>query len=195
MSARMAEPSLGPSTFAELYGRHHQGLLAFFMRRTFDAEVSVDLVAETFAQAFSGRRRFRGTTRDAEAALLYTVARRLLSRYYRHGRAERDALERHGVARAQLDDESLARIEELAGVATMRGLIGEHVRALSLEHREALALRVVAVGVYREFVPKTGLAADRRRRVDLAGGTAIAHSLCETDAAMTASRRPRELPV
>lgn len=159
----MAEPSLGPSTFAELYARHQRGLLAFFMRRTFDAEVSVDLVAETFAQAFSGRRRFRGTTQDAEAALLYTVARRLLSRYYRHGRAERDALERLGVARAQLDDESLARIEELAGVATMRGLIAEHLRALSLEHREALALRVVDELAYPDIAARLGVSEQTAR--------------------------------
>ncbi len=111
MSEPTDEPYLGPSTFSELYERHRQGLLAFFMRRTFDAEAAVDLVGETFAQAFTGRRRFRGTTTDAEVALLYTVARRLLAHYYRRGRAERDALQRLGVSRPALDDDSLARIE------------------------------------------------------------------------------------
>lgn len=177
----MAEPSLGPSTFAELYARHHQGLLAFFMRRTFDAEASVDLVGETFAQAFGGRRRFRGTTQDAEAAWLYTVARRLLSRYYRRGRAERDALERLGVARAQLDDESLARIEELAGVATMRGLIAEQVRALSLEHREALALRVVEELAYPDVAARLGVSEQTARARVSRGLRALDRLLAQAD--------------
>ena len=70
MAGDPESPRLGPSSFSELYARHQRGLLAFFMRRTFDAEVSVDLVGETFAQAFTGRRRFRGRTTEAEAAFL-----------------------------------------------------------------------------------------------------------------------------
>lgn len=163
MDRRVNEPSLGPSTFDELYARHQRGLLAFFMRRTFDAEVAVDLVGETFAQAFSGRRRFRGTTPEEEAALLYVVARRLLSRYFKRGRAERAALERLGVARPELDDESLARIDELAGVATMRGLIAEQPRALSDEHREALALRVVEERAYPDVARRLGVSEQTAR--------------------------------
>jgi RNA polymerase sigma factor (sigma-70 family) len=159
----MSEPTLGPSTFAELYARHQRGLLAFFMRRTFDAEVAVDLVGETFAQAFSGRRRFRGTTPEQEAALLYTVARRLLSRYFRRGRAERTALERLGVPRPELDDESLARIDELAGVATMRGLIAEQLRELSEQHREALALRIVEELGYDDVALRLGVSEQTAR--------------------------------
>lgn len=159
----MDEPYLGPSTFSELYERHQQGLLAFFMRRTFDAEAAVDLVGETFAQAFTGRRRFRGTTTDAEVALLYTVARRLLAHYYRRGRAEREALQRLGVARPELDDDSLARIEELAGVATMRGLIADELRALSAEHREALTARVVDELGYPEVAVRLGVSEQTAR--------------------------------
>jgi RNA polymerase sigma factor (sigma-70 family) len=150
-------PRLGPSSFAALYERHQRGLLAYFMRRTFDAEAAVDLVGETFAQAFVGRRRFRGATAEQEAAFLYGVARRLLSRYLRRGRAERAALERLGVARPHLDDESLARIEELAGVATMRALVGEHLRALSEEQRRALRLRVVEELPYSEVAARMGV--------------------------------------
>jgi hypothetical protein len=68
MSGDSESPRLGPSSFSELYARHQRGLLAFFMRRTFDAEASVDLVGETFAQAFTGRRRFRGRSAEAEAS-------------------------------------------------------------------------------------------------------------------------------
>jgi RNA polymerase sigma-70 factor (ECF subfamily) len=39
----------------------------FLARRTFDVEVARDLTAETFAQAFEHRGRFRGQS-DAEAS-------------------------------------------------------------------------------------------------------------------------------
>jgi len=163
MSGDPESPRLGPSSFSELYARHQRGLLAFFMRRTFDAEASVDLVGETFAQAFTGRRRFRGRSAEAEAAFLYVIARRLLARYFRRGRAERAALERLGVARPEPDDASLARIEELAGVATMRALIGEQLRSMSPEHRQALQLRVVEERSYPEVAARMGVSEQTAR--------------------------------
>jgi len=45
--------------FRELYDRWADRLLAYFYRRTLDAEVAGDLLAETFAVAFERRRRFR----------------------------------------------------------------------------------------------------------------------------------------
>src|SRR5512132_2350281 len=45
--------------FGQLYARHHRELLGFFVRRTADAQLAADLTAETFAQAFVARRRFR----------------------------------------------------------------------------------------------------------------------------------------
>jgi hypothetical protein len=56
-----------PSAFGGFYMAQSRELLAFFVRRTFDFEVARDLTAETFAQAFEHRRRFRGST-DAEAS-------------------------------------------------------------------------------------------------------------------------------
>ena len=49
--------------FEHLYRASAQPLLVFLARRTLDAEVALDLWAETWAAAFAGRRRFRG---DAE---------------------------------------------------------------------------------------------------------------------------------
>lgn len=157
----MGQPSevlrLGRSSFSELYEAHQRGLLAFFVRRTFDPEASLDLVGETFAQAFTGRRRFRGESPEEEAAYLYGIARHLLARYWRRGRAERAAMERLGVRRPELDDESLARIEELAGVAEMRAVVSEQLRGLSVEHRQALRLRVVEELPYDEVAARLGV--------------------------------------
>ena len=57
----MADPRLD---VGELYARHRDELLAFFVRRTSDIEVALDLWSETFAQALAGRGRYRGGTEE-----------------------------------------------------------------------------------------------------------------------------------
>jgi RNA polymerase sigma-70 factor (ECF subfamily) len=47
-----------PDAFAQFYRRHVGGVIAYFRRRTGDAELAADLTAETFAAALAGRRRF-----------------------------------------------------------------------------------------------------------------------------------------
>jgi DNA-directed RNA polymerase specialized sigma24 family protein len=46
-----------PEAFARFHRRHVRGVLAYFRRRTGDAETAADLTAETFAAALEGRRR------------------------------------------------------------------------------------------------------------------------------------------
>ena len=77
-----------------LYVRHREELLAFLVRRTSDIEVALDLWGETFAQALAGRGRYRGETEEEAGAWLYGIAKRQRARYYRRGRAERQAITR-----------------------------------------------------------------------------------------------------
>jgi DNA-directed RNA polymerase specialized sigma24 family protein len=49
-------------------------VLAFLARRTFDTEAARDLMAETFAQAYRSRTRFRGSSDAEAAAWLYSIA-------------------------------------------------------------------------------------------------------------------------
>src|SRR3954454_15201855 len=105
-----------PSAFGAFYASQSRQLLAFFARRTFDVEIARDLTAETFAQAFEHRRRFRGST-DAEASgWLYGIARHQLSRYARQGKIERKALERLGIQVPTVTAEDYDHIVELAGL-------------------------------------------------------------------------------
>ena len=129
--------------FAEAYDRHARSILIFLARRTCDPETALDLTAETFAQAFASRRRFRGTTDEEAAAWFFAIARNVLSRYVRRGTAERRALTRLGVEVPSLEPEDLARVVELAGLDDLRGAVSRELDALSDEHREALQLRVV----------------------------------------------------
>ena len=111
---------LDSNDFAALYDRHAAELLGFFVRRTYDPDAGVDLLAETFAVAFKDRRQFRGEDPDAARAWLYGVARHRLALFFRRGRVERRALARLGVERRGLTEPEYDRIEELAASSELR---------------------------------------------------------------------------
>ncbi|PTL59034.1 hypothetical protein C7Y72_04915 [Paraconexibacter algicola] len=154
---RGVEPRLGPSTFRELWTAHAEPLLRFFARRTMDPEASMDLVAETFAAAFTGRRRFRGRTREEEAAYLHGIARRQLLHWYRHAAVQRRATRRLGVQRPAMDDESYARVEELVHSAPERAAVRAALLALSDAQQQVLRLRVVEERDYAEIAAVLGV--------------------------------------
>ena len=87
--------------FTALYREAAQDLVVFFARRTYDADAAADLMAETFARAYLGRRRFRGSSEEEARAWLFGIARRRLAMYIRRGKAERRALRRLGLERPQ----------------------------------------------------------------------------------------------
>ncbi len=152
-----------PAAFADFYRAESEGLLLFFTRRTFDAQVALDLTAETFAQAFAGRARFRGTT-DAEAGgYLYAIAHRLLARYWQRGKVEREAVERLGLRVPHATDDDHAAIEERAGLDGLRPAIREQLRRLSREQQEAVVLRVVEELPYEEIAQRLRIPEDAVR--------------------------------
>src|SRR5918996_702895 len=114
-----------PEAFARFYDEHAQAVLAYLARRLYDAEIALDLTAETFAQAYLARQRFRGTTEDSAAAWLYAIAKHQLARYFRKGKAEQRALRRLGIAVPELDEDEIARIEDLAELEGLRALLRE----------------------------------------------------------------------
>lgn len=152
-----------PSAFTEFYAAHSHPLLAFFARRTFDVEVARDLTAETFAQAFEHRRRFRGSTDGEAAGWLYGIARHQLSRYARKGRAERKAVERLGIRVPTVSESDYERIVELAGLAEMRERVAAAFSRLSSGQRDALRLRVIDERPYPEVADALGVSEQTAR--------------------------------
>src|SRR3954447_9713443 len=136
--------------FVRFYRKHAQALLVFFARRVLEPELAHDLTAETFAQAFVSRRRFRGTTDTEAAGWLYGIARHELNRYLRRGYAERKAIERLGLSIEPLTVDERERIEDLADLASARRAIAEAVSGVSPGNREALSLRIVRQLPYPE---------------------------------------------
>lgn len=148
---------LDAEDFARLYDRHAAELLGFLARRTYDPEVAVDLLAETFAAAFEDRAQFRGEQSVEAVGWLYGVARHRLIDYQRRGRVERRALSRLGVGRRSLTDEEFDRIEELATTVELRQRLAEQLSTLPADHRDVLRLRIVEERSYAELASMLGI--------------------------------------
>jgi RNA polymerase sigma-70 factor (ECF subfamily) len=143
--------------FEPWYRRESEGVLVFFVRRTLDAEIALDLTAETFAAAYRGWRRLRGRSTEERRAWLYVIARRLLSRYWDRGRAEREAIEKLGIRVPQLHEDDLAEIEERAGLADLRAALGGELERLSPGQRRALQLRIIDERSYEQVADDLGI--------------------------------------
>lgn len=72
--------------FSFFYEREGEAVLVFLARRTLDAEVAVDLTAETFAVALRSWGTLRSLGPEQKRAWLFTVGRRLHGRYIRRAR-------------------------------------------------------------------------------------------------------------
>jgi RNA polymerase sigma-70 factor (ECF subfamily) len=154
---------LDANDLAQLYDRHAAELLAFFVRRTFEPEVAVDLLAETFAAAFTDRSQFRGQADGTARSWLFAVGRRRLLDFYRRGYIERRALTRLGVERRGLTDSEYDRIEDLAASRALREAIGEAFGSPRAAERDVLRLRIVEERTYREVANELGISEQTAR--------------------------------
>jgi len=142
--------------FVLLYDRHAKRILAFFVRQTFDAQVAADLTAETFAQAFASRGRFRNPGPGSAESWLRTIARRQLNRFIGRQRVERRWRERLGMEQLLVSPNALERAEELIDLEAIRGDVAAALDGLRRDEREALILRVVQGKSYAEAAVETG---------------------------------------
>jgi RNA polymerase sigma factor (sigma-70 family) len=148
MNRRASSPDdrglAGEAAFTAFYRANAGRLLAYFTRRTYDAEVALDLTAETFAEAFRRRAAFRDDGRgEAERRWLFGIGKRILLRYYRRGRVERAAIERLGLELPRLSAVEQQQIEQQAGLDELRAVLDASLQELSPDQRDALRLRVV----------------------------------------------------
>jgi RNA polymerase sigma-70 factor (ECF subfamily) len=132
-------------------------MAVYIARKTMDAGVAADLTAETFAQAFTHRRQFRGRTREEAIGWLYGIARHQVSHFVRRDRAEARAVERLGIQRPHLTDGELERLEDLAGISDLRKRVASHLGDLSHEQQEALRLRILEEQSYEEMAINLGI--------------------------------------
>jgi RNA polymerase sigma factor (sigma-70 family) len=160
-----------------LYVRHREELLAFFVRRTSDTEVALDLWGETFAQALAGRGRYRGATEEEAGAWLFGIARRQLAHYYRRGSAERRAMRRLGIERPTIDPSTEAEIVRRAGLDDLRRAIAAGVAMLPDDAREAIELRIVDELSYPDLAARLSITEQAARKRVSRGMAALSRVL------------------
>ncbi len=139
-----------PDAFAAFYRRHAEELLRYFSRRTLDPQAAAELTAETFAEAFASRGRFRDRGEGAGVGWLFGIARHLLSRFFRAGMVDSRARRRLRLPERDLSPDDYERIEELIDFEPLRRAVGAALESLSEEQREAMRLRVIDGRPYPE---------------------------------------------
>lgn len=141
--------------FEAFFRRHAPSVLGFFASRVDDPEIAADLMAETFAGAVLGLRRFRRRPEPA-TSWLFAIARNKLYDHYRREAVQRSAMDRLGVERRALDDADLARIEQLSAVADLGVLVRDGLMTLPDDQRRAVEAHVVDERSYREIAAEDG---------------------------------------
>jgi RNA polymerase sigma-70 factor (ECF subfamily) len=136
-------------SYAAFYRRHLSSIIAYFLRRTGDREVTADLTAEVFAAALLACPRYRAGERPA-LAWLYGIAANKLRESRRHGRVENNARRRLALPPLALTDADLERVEELAAMSG-EGPALAAVDSLPSDQREAVLARVVSERDYRDI--------------------------------------------
>jgi RNA polymerase sigma-70 factor (ECF subfamily) len=129
-----------PEAFGEFYERRRALVLAYLRSRVLDAETAGDLLGETFAAALLLTRDPERPIPEEPAAWLMAVARNKLIDSIRRGRVEGMARERLALERLEIDDEDIARIDELAASTDVEGSLRD---LLSADQHAALRARIL----------------------------------------------------
>lgn len=152
-----------PQAFREFYDRYAVWIRSWFMRHTGSEPASLDLTAETFAQAWHAARRFRDMAGGSGAPWLFGIARNLLRQYHKHNRIESAARERLGLEAPFAECEDYERVDERITAGVLADRLRHAVRALPREQRRALDLRVVQQLEYEEVAGRLGCSQNAAR--------------------------------
>lgn len=146
----------------------------YFVRRTGSRATALDLTAETFAQAWLVRARFRDDHGGSAAPWVYGIARNVLLMSIRRGALERRATERIGL-QERLDRPQYA--EDQIPDDTWADGADELLDTLPESQREAVRLRVVEDLEYADVARALGTTPAAARVRVHRGLTALKHHL------------------
>ena len=129
-----------PDSFGIFYERHVRDVATYFSRRTTDSALSADLTAETFAQAFADRRRYRDTGHPA-TSWLFTIAARQFNEFLRKERVSTKYRSRLGVEISVAEDD-FERVDDLAEMQCRLPALQQALAQLTDDSAEAVTLRI-----------------------------------------------------
>jgi RNA polymerase sigma factor (sigma-70 family) len=141
-----------PAAFGALYERHAIRVYKWCRRRLKWA--ASDLTAETFAQAWLSRDRFRDEHSGSALPWLLGIARNVLRETIRLDRVETRARERLGLPLDLAADEGYAAVEERLSPRTA---LAAALDQLPEHERDALELRVVDELSYEHVAERLGI--------------------------------------
>jgi RNA polymerase sigma factor (sigma-70 family) len=142
-----------PDAFRALYERYAQAVHDYFVRRTGSRATALDLTAETFAQAWLVRARFRDEAGGSAAPWVYGIARNVLLMTIRRGALERRATERLGL-QERLDRPEGG--EDPVPESTWADGADELLDTLPADQREAVRMRVLEDLEYPDIARELG---------------------------------------
>ncbi len=136
--------------FGDLCARHIVAVHAAIRRRV-GSEPAADLTAETFAQAWRGRRRLRPQADDEVIAWLHGIARNLAYAYLRTQVVETKARRRLGMQLDIAGEDAYSALDDSLDAAAAEPQLRAALRRLPASQREAVTLRVVYELAYAEI--------------------------------------------
>ena len=151
-----------PEAFGEFYRRHALGVERWLRAQTPDLATAADLTAETFAQALVSLKRFRGASDEQAVGWLFGIARNLVRRYRRRGRAELEICRRLGI-QLDHDPDELARLEAQIDAHAQASELSDALSILPDAQRQALQLRVIEELDYHEAAALMGTSEQNAR--------------------------------
>jgi RNA polymerase sigma factor (sigma-70 family) len=138
-----------PHAFGTFYRRHERAVVAFAGRMLRDPEVTIDVVAETFARAYESRASYRAEEGGARAWLL-GIARHVVFASLRRGQVESAARERLGLQALALSEATLSAVEQ-AVLESCDAVVEAWLADLPPEQRDAVRRRVLEDAEYAEI--------------------------------------------
>lgn len=155
--------------FGEFYKRRRALVLAYLRPRLSDGETAADLMAETFAAALLAIRESGRAIPEEPVAWLMAIARNKLIDSVRRGRVEQAARKRLALSPLEIDDEDIARIDELVAATDVAGSLEA---LLPADQHAALKARILDEMGYAEIASSLRCSeAVVRKRVSRALGT------------------------
>jgi len=127
---------------AAFYRRHERAVVAFVGSMVRDPEVTVDVVAETFARAYESRATYRAEL-GGERGWVLGIARHVVLAAWRRGRVESEMRARLGMRALRPSAATLASVEE-AVLESESAVVEAWLSDLPADQREAVRRRVLA---------------------------------------------------
>jgi RNA polymerase sigma factor (sigma-70 family) len=137
--------------FGEFYARHVAAVTTFLRRRCGSTEVAFDLVAESFASTVAGLGTYRREKGSARG-WVFAIAANELRQAQRRGVVEDRARRRLALEPIVLDDDGVARVEQIID----EGALLRALQELPAAERTAVEARIVDEREYADVAADIG---------------------------------------